>query len=57
MKLKFFLNRFPKKTQISNLIKMLAMAAELFHVHGQKDEQTDGHGEGNSRFSKFREIA
>ena len=33
------------------------MGAELFHVHGQKDEQTDGHEEGNSRFSKFREIA
>jgi len=37
----------------SNLIKTRPAGVELLHVKGQ----TDRHGEGNSRFSQFREHA
>jgi hypothetical protein len=30
-----FLTDFPKKAQISNLIKIRPLAAELFHAYGQ----------------------
>ena len=40
---------------MSNLIKILSVAAELFHAKGQTDKQMDGqmdgHDEANSRFS------
>jgi len=44
-----FLDRFSKKFQISNFIKIRPVGAELFHV----DRWTDGHDDANSRFSQF----
>jgi hypothetical protein len=32
-----FLDRFSKNTQISNVMKILAMGAELFHADGHAD--------------------
>jgi len=40
-----------KKTQISNLMKIHPVRAELFHVDGK----TDRHGEVNDRFSQICE--
>jgi hypothetical protein len=37
-----------KKVQISNIIKILPLGAELFHAEGRG---TEGHDEANSRFS------
>ena len=34
-------------------MKICPVGAELFHVDGQADRQTDSHGEPNSRFSNF----
>jgi hypothetical protein len=39
-----FLNRFLKNTQISNLMKICPVGAELFHA----DRRTDGHSKANS---------
>jgi hypothetical protein len=36
-----FLDRFLKKNQISSLIKILPVGAELLHADGDKDRQTD----------------
>ena len=37
-----FLERFPKNTQLSNVIKTLPVRAELFHEDsGQADEEAD----------------
>jgi hypothetical protein len=47
------LDRFSKKSQISNLIKIPLVGAELFHA----DERTDRHEETNSRVSQFFEGA
>ena len=44
-----FLDRFSKNTQVSNLIKIRPVGAELFH----EDGQTGRHDEANSRFSQF----
>ena len=52
-----FLDRVSKKHQVSNLIKILPVGAELFHADGQSDGRTDGHHEANSRFSHFYECA
>jgi hypothetical protein len=40
---------FEKSCQILNFMKILSMGAEVFRADGQ----TNGHDEGNSRFSKF----
>jgi len=63
-----FLEGFSKNTQISNLMKLLPVAAELFHSDGQDrtgqdrtdkqtERRTDRHDEANSRPSKFSERA
>ena len=44
-----FLDKFSKKTQLSNFIKIRPVVAELFHADGQ----TDRHDEANSSFSEF----
>jgi len=41
-----FLRGISKKYQLSNLMKILPMEAELSH----RDGRTDGHDEANSRF-------
>jgi hypothetical protein len=41
-----FLGRFSKKADVSNLIKISPVGAELFHA----DRRTDGHDEATSRF-------
>ena len=51
-KLKFF-DRFSKNTHVSTFMKVLPVAAELFHADGQ----TDKHDEANSRLSLFCERA
>jgi hypothetical protein len=38
-----FLDRFSKNTQMSNLMKIRRVGAELFHADGQTDGQTDRH--------------
>jgi hypothetical protein len=45
------LDRFSKKDQLSNSIKIRPVGAELFHA----DRQTDKDDEGSSRFSQFCE--
>ena len=45
---------FYKNTQISNLMKIRPVEAELFHA---EDKRADRHGEANSRFSQFCESA
>ena len=44
-----FLDRFSKNPQISNLMKIRPMGAEMFHAVGRT------HDEANSRFSQFWE--
>jgi hypothetical protein len=56
MKIEFSRQIF-EKAQISSFIKIRSVGAELFHVDGQMDGWTDGHGEANSRFSQFGERA
>ena len=46
-----FSRDFQKNPQISNLIKIRPLGAELFHADGQ----TDRHDEAKSRFSKICE--
>jgi len=41
-----FLDRFSKKAQISNFVKIHSVGAKLFHV----DRWTDSHDEANNRF-------
>jgi hypothetical protein len=48
---------FRKNTQISNLMKILPVEAELFHAGGRADGRTDTHDEADSRFSEFYERA
>jgi len=52
-----FLDRFPKNAHISKFTEASPLGAELFHVDGRTDGQTDRHDEANSRFSQFCEIA
>jgi len=53
MKLEFSL-QISEKMQISNLMKIRPVGAELFHADGRTDEQIDRqHDEANNRFSKF----
>jgi len=51
MKLELSSTVFRKNSQISNLIKIGLVGAELFHADGQ----TNRHDEANSRFSQFCE--
>jgi len=44
------LDRSSKNMQISNVVKIRPVGAEMVHV----DERTDRHGEAKSRFSQFR---
>jgi hypothetical protein len=53
IKLEFSLRIFKKNTQISNLMKIRPVGAELFHV----DERSDRHDEANNRIPQFRERA
>jgi hypothetical protein len=52
---------FLKNTQISNLIKIYSVGAELLHAYGQThrqiDRQTVRRDEDESRFSQFYEGA
>jgi hypothetical protein len=48
-----FNDRLSKNPQISNLMKIHLVGAELFHA----DQRTDRHDEANSRCSQFRERA
>jgi len=41
MKLGIFLTDFSKNIQMSNLMKIRSMGAELFHAYGRTDLQTD----------------
>jgi hypothetical protein len=53
-----FLDRFSKKDQMSDFMKICPVGAKLFHSDGWTDgqnRQTDTHDEGNGRFSQFRE--
>jgi hypothetical protein len=52
MKPEFSLQIFEKYSYI-NFMKILPVVAELFHVDGRTDGQTDRHEEANSRFSQF----
>jgi hypothetical protein len=47
-----FLDRFSKNNQVSDLINIRSVGAELFHADGQ----TDRLDEADSRFSKFCEA-
>ena len=47
-----FLDRYFRKAQISNFIKINPLEAELFHADRRR---TDGHDEANSRLSQFFE--
>jgi hypothetical protein len=49
------IDRFSKHTQISNFMKIPPppVGAELFHVDGRRDGQTDRHNEASSRLSQF----
>jgi hypothetical protein len=53
IKFEFFRHIFEKNTQISNLMKIRPMGAELF----QAFRRTDRHNEAKSRFSQFYESA
>ena len=46
-------SRVPKNIQVSNIMKIRAVGAELSYVDGR----TDGHEDDNSRFSQFCERA
>jgi len=48
-----FLDRFSENTQISNLMKIRQVVAELFHADGRAGR----HDEVNSRFLRFCERA
>jgi hypothetical protein len=51
MKFQFFPNTFKKNAQISDLMKIHPVGAELFHEDGQIERQT--HEEANSHFLQF----
>jgi len=53
MKLGFSRQVFAKNTQISTLMKILPVGAELFRA----DRRTDGHDEANNRLMQFCERA
>jgi hypothetical protein len=51
MEVEFFMDRFSKKTQTPNFMKIFPLGTELFDADGQ----TDRHAEGNVRFLVFFE--
>jgi hypothetical protein len=53
MKVEFYRQILEKSTQISNLMKILPVAAEMFH----QDRRTDIHDEAKSRFLQFCESS
>jgi hypothetical protein len=52
-----FLDKFLKNTQISYLMKISPVGAELFRADGRTDRQTYTHDVANSRFSQLCEPA
>jgi len=52
-----FVDRFTKNTQISNIIIISPVGAELFHANRRTDGWTDRHNEASRRFSQFCERA
>ena len=48
-----FLDIFSKNNQMSNLMKIRPVGADLFHADGRTDRQTDIRDEANSRFRSF----
>jgi hypothetical protein len=56
MKLEFSRSTI-KNTQISNIMKIHLVGAEVFHAADRTDERTDKHNEANGRFSQFSERA
>jgi hypothetical protein len=54
---RIFSTYFRKNPQISNLMKIRPVEAELFHADGQRDGQMDRHDDANSRHSQFCERA
>jgi hypothetical protein len=50
-----FLDRFSKNSQISDLIKIRPVRANLFDADRQTYRQTDRHGKANSHFPKIYE--
>jgi len=53
MKLGFILTDLLKSTEISDLMKIGVMGAELFHADGQTHRGTDEHDEATSLFFFF----
>ena len=47
------LDRFSKYTQISNLLKMRPVGAELFHADGQPDARTDRETDGRTNMTEL----
>jgi len=53
-----FRDKFLKNSQISNFIKIRPLGGELFHATDRRtDIDEDRHGEANSHFSQFCELA
>jgi len=52
-----FVERFSKKTQISNFMKNRPVGDESFHVHGRTDRQTDTHTHTTKLAANFSNFA
>ena len=52
-----FSKHFRKNSQISSVMKIRPVVAELFHAGGRTDRQTGRHDKANSSFSQFCERA
>ena len=52
-----FLDRFSKNTQISDLIKVRPVEAELFHADGQANGETDRREDITKLIDVFRNFA
>jgi hypothetical protein len=52
-----YIKIFSKDPQISSLITIQPMGAELFHVDRRTDGRAERHDEANSHFSRFFELA
>jgi hypothetical protein len=51
-----FLDRFFKSPQVSNLMKISQVMADMFHADGRTDGQILRHNEVNSRFLNFANL-